>query len=57
MVHTRDRHMFDVTTGQRGGKTRRKQTNSKTYGEWKIDLKEVILQGVEWVNLTGDKNI
>jgi len=39
--------MFDVTERHCGGKNRRKQTTSKTYAEWKMDLKEVVLQDVE----------
>ena len=34
-----------------------KQTTSKTYAEWKMNLKEVVLQSVECVNVTEDKDI
>jgi hypothetical protein len=39
--------MFEVIKGHSGGKNRRKKATSNTYAEWKVDLIELLLQGVE----------
>jgi hypothetical protein len=43
-----------------GGKTRRKETIMKTYTRWKynikMDLREIRCGGMNWINLTQNRN-